>query len=199
MEKTVKKSYNKELIPVIKKKRGCNGYLDDLGFFRTPEGSFYDQDDEYFNRHGYDVHGGYYTSDLEYIFGPDWLSDLGCYEDEKEKYMNMNFEEVDDEEEFDDIGGGGDFPYENDVNNNEKIDIDQLTAEMKAYKLGLDNNKNNLDSIEDFKDFEEFEKMQNAKMNNNNSKKKKKKKTKKKKDPEENDWDTFDEADQNNK
>lgn len=68
----------------------AKGEFDEHGFFRTPNGSFWDPDGEYFNHYGYDVHSGFYTKEGEYIPGPDWLSDLGCYEDEKHKYENFN-------------------------------------------------------------------------------------------------------------
>ena len=75
------------------KSEAKDGKLDDEGFFRTPNGSFWDPDNEYFNREGFDVHGGFYTKDLEYIEGPSWIPELGCYEDEKEKYANINWED----------------------------------------------------------------------------------------------------------
>lgn len=64
-------------------------------------------DDEYFNRKGFDMHGGYYIHELEYIPGPSWLSDLCCYEDERELYEHIDLEKGDDEAFF-----GGDEPEE---------------------------------------------------------------------------------------
>lgn len=36
------------------------GYYDELGFYRTPNGSFWDEDGNYFNHEGYDSKGGHY-------------------------------------------------------------------------------------------------------------------------------------------
>ncbi len=65
-------------------------------------------DNEYFNRKGFDVHGGYYIHELEYIPGPSWLSDLCCYEDERELYEQIDLEKGDDEAFF----GGDEEPEE---------------------------------------------------------------------------------------
>ena len=56
------------------------GELDELDFFTTPNGSFWDPDYVYFNREGYDRHGGYYL----YIPGENWDEKNQCYFDEIE-------------------------------------------------------------------------------------------------------------------
>ena len=58
------------------------GEYDDEGFFTTPNGSFWDPDGVYFNREGYDKHGGYYDDNDEYIPGKGWNEVNNCYEDE---------------------------------------------------------------------------------------------------------------------
>ena len=73
------------------------GKLDDDGFFITPNGSFWDQDYVYFNREGFDKHGGRYDENGEYIPGEGWDDNLNCYESEKEDYNN----EKDDDNELD--------------------------------------------------------------------------------------------------
>ena len=45
------------------------GEYDKDGFFVTPNGSFWDPDGVYFNKEGYDKHGGRYDSEGEYIPG----------------------------------------------------------------------------------------------------------------------------------
>ncbi len=95
--------FNQALIPKERRLRNAEtkGLLDSLEFFRTPNGSFWDPDEEYFNRNGYDIHGGHYSKEVEYIPGPDWLSDLGCYPDEKDKYTNdLNEDEAEGEEDL---------------------------------------------------------------------------------------------------
>ena len=62
------------------------GKLDEDGFFTTPNGSFWDMDGEYFNRYGFDIHGGKYIDKLDYIPGPTWIEELGCYPEDKDKY-----------------------------------------------------------------------------------------------------------------
>ena len=76
------KKYDPSLWPKERKPKPLDGKADDLGFINTPNGSFYDFDGEYFNKNGFDIHGGWYTKNKEYIYGPDWLSELGCYEDD---------------------------------------------------------------------------------------------------------------------
>ena len=81
--------------PTVKRKRDpfIKGKLDNEGFYRTPNGSFWDPDGEYFNRNGFDINSGFYSDLGEYIPGPDWLSEYGCYPEEKEKYLNINFDD----------------------------------------------------------------------------------------------------------
>ena len=73
------------------------GKLDEDGFFITPNGSFWDQDYVYFNREGFDRHGGRYDENGEYIPGEGWDDNLNCYESEKEDYNN----EKDDDNDLD--------------------------------------------------------------------------------------------------
>ena len=86
-----------------------------MGFFRTPNGSFWDQDDEYFNKEGFDINGGYYIKEIEYIPGPNWLDDLGCYEKDKEKYMNLDLDKLDDENFYEEENINEDGKYEEDI------------------------------------------------------------------------------------
>ena len=64
------------------------GHLDDDGFFITPNGSFWDPDYVYFNREGFDKHGGRYDEKGEYVPGKGWDDELNCYESEKEENSN---------------------------------------------------------------------------------------------------------------
>jgi hypothetical protein len=43
---------------------------------------FWDSDGFYFNRDGYDKHGGYYDDDYNYIHGPNWDEKNQCYKAE---------------------------------------------------------------------------------------------------------------------
>jgi len=105
------------------------GEYDPYGFYYTPDGSFWDPDGVYFNSEGYDVHGGYYDEKLEYVPGPGWISELLCYEDEKDQVLNSikfgvkqtplgHLQEADAEDELDEEG-----------------DIDEIYEEIDYDKL----------------------------------------------------------------
>ena len=81
------------------KTEDTQGVLDNDGFFTTPNGSFWDCDGEYFNREGYDINGGSYANKLDYIPGPTWIEELGCYPEDKDKYMNQDFDNFEEDEE----------------------------------------------------------------------------------------------------
>ena len=81
--KFVEREWNEEI----------EGELDQDGFFTTPNGSFWDPDYVYFNRDGFDKHGGRYEKGV-YIPGKGWDSQNNCYESEKEE----DFDEYDDED-----------------------------------------------------------------------------------------------------
>ena len=76
------------------------GHLDKDGFFITPNGSFWDPDYVYFNREGFDRHGGHYDEQGEYIPGKGWDDNLNCYESEKEE--NKSDDDDNEEDEDDD-------------------------------------------------------------------------------------------------
>ena len=120
------------------------GKLDDDGFFRTPNGSFWDMDGEYFNRHGFDIHGGKYVNVLDYIPGPTWIEELGCYPEDEEKYKNEDINDIVDDNDNDlDI-----LEAENEINIHDmgKLDInsqDKKNAIVKKKENKNDKKKNN--------------------------------------------------------
>ena len=57
------------------------GYYDNNGFYFTPNGSFWDDNCNYFNREGLDRHGGTFDEYGMYIPGPGWNEELCCYEE----------------------------------------------------------------------------------------------------------------------
>ena len=134
-----------------KKTKETEGKFDDDGFFTTPNGSFWDMDGEYFNRYGYDIHGGKYIDKLDYIPGPTWIEELGCYPEDKDKYLKEEDLNEDDEDmkdiDMDNIEGDED-----------------LINDMKMLKVN-----------EDIKE-EKKSKKENEKKNENKKKKNKKKK-----------------------
>ncbi len=61
-----------------------DGYIDDRGFYTTPNGSFWDDDKNYFNHLGFDRHGGSYDKYGIYLPGHDYDEKTGLYKDQKE-------------------------------------------------------------------------------------------------------------------
>ena len=59
-----------------------NGYIDDRGFYTTPDGSFWDEDHTYFNHLGFDCHGGSYDKFGVYHPGIGYDEKTGFYKDE---------------------------------------------------------------------------------------------------------------------
>ena len=139
------------------------GNFDDDGFFRTPNGSFWDMDGEYFNHFGFDIHGGKYIDKLDYIPGPTWIEDLGCYPEDEEKYKKEDINQIIDDNDNDlDLLEG-----------EEKIITDDLE------KLGINEEKNKIKDSNEIKN----------KMNKNDKKNKNKNKKKKKEESfDENEW-----------
>lgn len=66
------------------------GKYDKFGFYRTPNGSFWDCDGIYFNKDGKDSHGGFYDENYEYHPGDGWVESLMCYEDEVDPNFQPN-------------------------------------------------------------------------------------------------------------
>ena len=153
METKDDKTELKDKIPKERRKRAkeTEAKFDDDGFFTTPNGSFWDMDGEYFNRYGYDIHGGKYIDKLDYIPGPTWIEELGCYPEDKDKYLKEEDLNEDDEDmkdiDMDNIEGDED-----------------LINDMKMLKVN-----------EDIKE-EKKSKKENDKKNENKKKKNKKKK-----------------------
>ncbi len=73
------------------------GYIDDRGFYTSPNGSFWDDDHNYFNHFGFDKHGGSYDKFGIYQPGPNYNTETGMYEDEDMKRQNNDEEKYDGE------------------------------------------------------------------------------------------------------
>ena len=61
-----------------------DGYIDDRGFYTSPNGSFWDDDHTYFNHLGFDRHGGSYDKYGIYQPGPGYDEKTGLYKDQEE-------------------------------------------------------------------------------------------------------------------
>ena len=67
-----------------------DGYIDDRGFYTTPNGSFWDEDHTYFNNLGFDQHGGYYDKYGVSQPGPGYDEKTGLYNDQKDLITPSN-------------------------------------------------------------------------------------------------------------
>ena len=88
------KSTTIEEFPERIKEEVEDGYIDDRGFYTTPNGSFWDENETYFNHIGFDKHGGRYDEYGVYQPGPNYNFDFNCYEDEIDKKNNQFFEQI---------------------------------------------------------------------------------------------------------
>lgn len=131
----------------------AGGEYDPYGFYYTPNGSFWDPDGVHFSAEGFDAHGGFYDEKLEYIPGAGWITELLCYEDEKDSVLNSLkpggqhtplglLPEAADEEDLFDEEGDVDEIYED-------IDYDKLIREEEK---GINFNRSGAGKDQD-KDF----------------------------------------------
>ena len=110
------------------------GEYDDQGFFNTPNGSFWDPDGVYFNREGYDKHGGYYDDNQEYVPGKGWDEKNNCYKDEYNDEYNNDYydDEYGSDHDYMEDDGFGDIDMDN-IQDEEKLlfqnmnDIEKIT------------------------------------------------------------------------
>ena len=130
----------KDKIPKERRKRTkeTEGKFDDDGFFTTPNGSFWDMDGEYFNRYGYDIHGGKYIDKLDYIPGPTWIEELGCYPEDKDKYLKE--EDLNDDMDMEQFEGDEDL-----INDMKMLNIKEDIKEENKNKNKKENDKKNKD------------------------------------------------------
>ena len=132
------------------------GEYDDQGFFNTPNGSFWDPDGVYFNREGFDKHGGYYDDNNEYIPGKGWDEENNCYKDELEDEFASDH---DPNEEEDD--GFGEVDMEK-IQDEEKLikvegDIEKITEDPNKIIHNIEDNENEEDKKEENKKEEKKE------------------------------------------
>ena len=118
------------------------GEYDEEGFFVTPDGSFWDPDGVYFNREGYDKHGGYYDDNDEYVPGKGWDEENNCYKDELNEDEFASDHDPADEEEND---GFHDVDLDN-IPNEEKLikvsdDIEKIEEDPNKIVHQIDENE----------------------------------------------------------
>ena len=130
------------------------GEYDEEGFFNTPNGSFWDPDGVYFNKEGYDKHGGYYDEQTqEYVPGKGWDEANNCYKDEiNDDYYDEYGSDHDDLED----DGYGDIDLDQ-IQDEEKLlfqnmnDIEKITEDPTKYV-------HNLEEVDDIKNKDENKK-----------------------------------------
>ena len=71
-----------------------DGYVDDRGFYTTPNGSFWDDEHTYFNHLGFDRHGGTYDKYGVYQPGVGYDEATGLYNDQKEFITGNELKDV---------------------------------------------------------------------------------------------------------
>ena len=140
-----------------------DGYIDDRGFYTTPNGSFWDEDHTYFNHLGFDRHGGSYDKYGVYQPGPGFDEKTGLYNDQidliktsnildNELIMEMSISKLKEQGERDEktikeYGQPVEDSEESD--DEEKSNITYDENEIKeAYENIMENEKKSEDNIE---------------------------------------------------
>ncbi len=134
--------------------KDTKGELDEDGFFITPNGSFWDMDGEYFNHYGFDIHGGKYVDKLDYIPGPTWIEELGCYPEDKDKYQNE--EDLKDEMENGEDEDLNNFDKDEDIINKIEIKNHEEKEDININKKEKKNKKKKEESLDE-DEWEEIE------------------------------------------
>ena len=142
-----------------------DGYIDDRGFYTSPNGSFWDDDHNYFNHFGFDKHGGSYDKFGIYQPGPNYNVETGTYQDEEiklnldldnddkyeprkmelKKIEDLKFEEKEDKKTVQKFAELIESDNESDVDedeNNNNVSYDMNDFE-EAYNYVIDNENNN--------------------------------------------------------
>ena len=134
--------------------KDTKGELDEDGFFITPNGSFWDMDGEYFNHYGFDIHGGKYVDKLDYIPGPTWIEELGCYPEDKDKYQNE--EDLKDEMDNGEDEDLNNFDKDEDIINKIEIKNHEEKEDININKKEKNNKKKKEESLDE-DEWEEIE------------------------------------------
>ena len=146
--KTTKETFKKESFIEKQWTEQTEGEYDEDGFFVTPNGSFWDPDGVYFNKDGFDKHGGRYDLDGVYIPGEGWNEKNNCYEseiedydgfDEQEAEFGDNMDKIDDDDNLDDDVFESDF--KNDDNFNKLFEDIKIDDNKEKQNYDLDENK----------------------------------------------------------
>ena len=124
------------------------GEYDDQGFFNTPNGSFWDPDGVYFNKEGFDKHGGYYDDNQEYVPGEGWDEENNCYKDEY--HDDDYYDEYGSDHDYMEDDGFGDIDMDN-IQDEEKL----LFKNMHGIEKITEDPSKVVENVEDLKNCEE--------------------------------------------
>ena len=139
-----------------------DGFIDDRGFYTTPNGSFWDDEHTYFNHLGFDRHGGSYDKYGVYHPGAGYDEATGLYNDQKEfitgneiKEAEKNVElsisklkeqELKDEKtirKYEKLEEESEDSDDDEDNSNVTYDEDEI---KEAYDFVMENEKKNVNS-----------------------------------------------------
>ena len=134
-----------------------DGYIDDRGFYTTPNGSFWDDDHNYFNHFGFDRFGGRYDQYGIYHPGNGYDENTGLYKEQKEfitgdlkeaeKNIGMSISKLKDQEKNDEITIKKYEKLEEESEDSDDEDKSNITFDendiKEAYDCVMENENNN--------------------------------------------------------
>ena len=135
-----------------------DGYIDDRGFYTTPNGSFWDDDHNYFNHFGFDRFGGRYDQYGIYHPGNGYDENTGLYKEQKEfitgdlkeaeKNIGMSISKLKDQEKNDEITIKKYEKLEEESEDSDDEDKSNITFDendiKEAYDCVMENENNNM-------------------------------------------------------
>ena len=135
-----------------------DGYIDDRGFYTTPNGSFWDDDHTYFNHFGFDRFGGSYDKYGIYHPGNGYDENTGLYKEQKEfitgdlkeaeKNIGMSISKLKDQEKNDEITIKKYEKLEEESEDSDNEDKSNITFDendiKEAYDYVMENENNNM-------------------------------------------------------
>ena len=135
-----------------------DGYIDDRGFYTTPNGSFWDDDHNYFNHFGFDRFGGRYDQYGIYHPGNGYDENTGLYKEQKEfitgdlkeaeKNIGMSISKLKDQEKNDEITIKKYEKLEEESEDSDNEDKSNITFDendiKEAYDCVMENENNNM-------------------------------------------------------
>ena len=144
-----------------------DGYIDDRGFYTSPNGSFWDDDHNYFNHFGFDKHGGSYDKFGIYQPGPNYNPETGTYQDEE---IKLNFDSENDKYKFEpkkmEMKRIYDLEFEEKKDKKTVQKFAELIESDNESDIDEDEDKNNVSY-----DMNDFEEAYNCVVNNENNNK----------------------------